>query len=239
MDRFDYLIRALTRIDGLTGEAYEKRRLGLDWPKDAETMIGQVRLENVKNLALDVIERGIPGDFMECGIWRGGVGVLMAAVIAQSAGGRRLWLADSFQGCPVPDPQYVADQGDRHHTFEFLRVSPDEVLANFERYGLLGKVDLRILPGWFKDTLPGDVGQLALLRVDGDMYESTMQVLDALYSHVAPSGYVILDDYHNIPNCRAAIEDFRRKRGITAAIQSVDWCAVYWQKEPEEGRAAA
>lgn len=240
MDRFDYLIRALTRIDGLTGEAYEKRYRGVDWPRDgAETMVGVQRLTNAKNLALDVIARGIPGDFMECGIWRGGVGILLGAIIADRAESKQLWLADSFEGCPKPSPEFRADAADRHHTFEFLKVSVDEVLANFERYGLLGNIRLGILPGWFKDTLPGPVGKLALLRIDADMYESTTQVLEALYDHVSPGGYVICDDYHNIPNCRSAIDEFRWKRGIKEPIQTVDWCAIYWQKQVEEGKVAA
>jgi O-methyltransferase len=241
VDRFDCLIRTLTRIDGLTGEARERRRLGLDWPADgAETMIGVERLTNVKDLALDVSARGIPGDFMECGIWRGGVGILLAQIVREENEGRRVWLADSFDGCPIPDEQFPADQRDPHHTFEFLKVSLEQVMQNLQTYGInpWGH-DVQLLPGWFKETLPGPVGQLALLRIDADMYESTTQVLDSLYDHVSLGGYVICDDYHNIPNCHAAIEDFRRKHGITAPIQSVDWCAVYWRKEAAERQAAA
>jgi O-methyltransferase len=245
MDRFDYLIRTLTRIDGLTGEAYEKRRLGKDWPQDgAETMIGVERMTNVKDLALDVIARGVPGDFMECGIWRGGVGILMGAIIQQEAKGRRLFLADSFQGCPMPKlEQYPADAGDRHHSFQNLKVSSREVINNFRKYGLLPFNGLHILEGWFKDTIrPGlaDWSQgLSLLRLDGDMYESTIQALEAAYDFVSIGGYVICDDYRNIPNCRQAIDDFRVQRQITAPLQSVDWCAVYWQKQAAEGQVAA
>jgi Macrocin-O-methyltransferase (TylF) len=244
LDRFDYLIRTLTRIDGLTGDDYQRRYKGLDWPTDAETMVGVERLTNVKTLALDVIERGIPGDFMECGIWRGGVGILMGAIIQQEAKGRRLFLADSFEGCPIPNPaQYPADTNDPHHTFGHLKVSSREVIENFRKYGLLPFNGLHVLEGWFKDTLRAALADysrgLALLRLDGDMYESTIQALEAAYDRVTPGGYVILDDYHNIPNCRKAILDFRAKRRITTPIQSVDWCAVYWQKEAEEGRAAA
>lgn len=226
MSRLDYLIRVLTRIDGLTGEAREKRRQGLDWPADgAETMVGVERLENVRTLALDVIARGIPGDFMECGTWRGGVGILMAAILRELHQDRNVFVADSFEGCPVPSPQYPADRKDLHHTFEFLKVPLETVRENFARYG----VNATFLPGWFKDTLPGPVKQLALLRIDSDMYESTTQALEALYDLVAPGGYVILDDFHNIPNCHKAILDFRERRRITAPIHTVDWCAVYWE----------
>jgi len=236
MDRLDILMRVLTRIDGLIGEAYEKRYRGLDWPKDAETMVGIERLQNVRKLAEDVIERGIPGDFMECGIWKGGVGILLAAIAKGT--GRKVWLADSFQGCPVPDARFAADNGDPHHTFEFLKVTLGDVCKNFERYGLLS-TDVLFLDGWFKDTLPSLVQKLALLRIDADMYESTTQVLEALYDKVSPGGYVICDDFQNIPNCRQAILDFRAKRGIQEPITPVDWCAVYWQKQAVAKEVAA
>jgi O-methyltransferase len=238
VDRLDYLIRTLTRIDALTGEARGQRRQGLDWPTDgAETMVGVERLENIKNLGLDALARGVPGDFMECGTWKGGAGILMAQILKQSGEGRRLFIADSFEGCPRPDAKYPADANDPHHTFGFLKVPLAEVKANFARYGV-GE-DAEFMAGWFKETLPGRVCQLALLRIDADMYESTTQCLDALYDLVSVGGYVILDDYHNIANCRAAIDDFRARRNITASIQSVDWCAVYWRVGSEAKRRAA
>jgi O-methyltransferase len=191
----------------------------------------------VKNLALDVIARGVPGDFMECGTWRGGVGILMAKILKDLNQERTLFVADSFEGCPIPSDDYPQDVNDPHHTFGFLAVSLGEVSRNFERYAAHQGVEF--LPGWFKDTLPGPVKQLALLRIDADMYESTTQALEALYDLVSPGGYVILDDFHNIPNCREAIIDFRKRRGIKTEIKSVDWCAVYWQKEAEAKERAA
>jgi O-methyltransferase len=241
VDRFDYLIRVLTRIDGLAGQAQEQRRLGLDWPQDgAETMVGVERLLNVKRLAADVLARGVPGDFMECGTWKGGVGILMAAMLEdymRSTVGqynRTLYIADSFEGCPAPDPAYPADAGDPHSSFEFLRVPLEQVQQNFRRYRLLRQF-VEFLPGWFRYTLPGPVRRLALLRIDADLYQSTTEALEALYDLVSPGGYVILDDFHNIPNCRAAIQDFRARRGITTPMEAADsWCAVYWKKEAAE-----
>jgi O-methyltransferase len=239
----DHLIQSLTRLHGLTGEPRELRRLGLDWPTDgAETMIGIERMDNVKTLALDVIARGIPGDFMECGTWRGGVGILLAHILMMDSRMRReLFIADSFQGCPEPSPEFPADSGDPHHTFQFLSVPLADVKANFLKYGIdpdwqPGFVQpksqhVSFLPGWFKDTLPGPVKKLSLLRIDADMYESTSQALEALYDLVSIGGHVILDDFQNIPNCQMAIRDFRKRRGITEPIHKVDWCAVYWTKE--------
>lgn len=238
MNRLDALILELTRLNTLSGEAWEKRRLGLDWPTDgAETMIGVERLTNVRDLACDVLARRVPGDFMECGTWRGGCAILMAAILEEfmlstvDQYTRKLYIADSFQGCPAPDPAYPADRGDPHSGFEFLKVSLDTVQANFRRYGLERRF-VEFLPGWFKDTLPGPVGPLALLRIDADMYESTTQALEALYDRLQPGGYLILDDFHNIANCQRAIVEFRARRGITTPMNNADsWCAVYWRKE--------
>lgn len=139
-------------------------------------------------------------------------------------------MADSFAGLPVADPvAYPADAGDQHATFEALRVSSEEVEANFRRYGLLdGQV--RFLKGWFADTLPGaPIERLAILRLDGDMYSSTIQTLDALYAKVSPGGYVIVDDYI-LAGCRKAVDDFRERHAIADELVDVDGAAVFWRK---------
>jgi O-methyltransferase len=213
----------------------EKRLTGRDWPTEAETMVGMVRLDNVQQCATDVLRRGIPGDFVEAGVWRGGAAILMRAVLAAYGDRtRRVWLADSFQGLPHPDPdRYPLDAGDTHWELaQYLSIPIEEVQRNFERYGFLDD-QVRFLPGWFKDTLPSaPVETIALLRLDGDMYESTYEALAALYPKVSNGGYVIVDDYGVLPNCKAAVHDFRSIFGVADKIQTVDWTAVYWQKSP-------
>jgi len=142
-----------------------------------------------------------------------------------------VWAADSFAGLPKPDPErFPADEGDELWTQTPLAVSVDEVRANFERYGLLDD-RVRFLEGWFRDTLPSaPVERLALLRLDGDLYESTMVALEALYDRVSPGGYVLVDDYA-LPTCREAIEDFRRERSIDEPLEHVDWTGAYWRKQ--------
>jgi O-methyltransferase len=220
----------------------EIRKLGRDWPSDAETMIGDERMQNIQKLAVEVIRRGIPGDFMECGVWRGGACILMRAILAHAQQcfevcgeaspetERRVWVADSFAGLPPPDAQYPADAGDQHHTQKALAISRETVEANFRRYGLLDD-RVKFLPGFFKESLPGPVEELALLRVDADMYESTTQALEAMYPKLSWGGYVIVDDYRNIPNCHKAVNDFRARHAITEQIYPADsWCAIYWEK---------
>jgi O-methyltransferase len=147
---------------------------------------------------------------------------------------RKVWVADSFQGLPKPDPErWPADADDTFWTVEQLAVSLDEVKANFERYGLL---DDRVcfLAGWFKDTLPtAPIERLALLRLDGDMYGSTMDALEALYPKVSPGGYVIIDDYGAIQNCKEAVEDYRNAHRIIDPMEWVDWTGVWWQKSDD------
>lgn len=227
----DLLTRVLTRefevFDDPT--ALERRRVGTDWPATAETMIGMKRLTSLHDLCQDVLDRKVAGDFIECGVWRGGACVMMAAILRERRRERTVWVADSFQGCPPPSPEkYPADQGDPHSSLKFLAVPKNEVVRNFEKYGLMGP-NVKFLEGWFKDTLPGPVGKLAILRADGDLYESTTQILEALYSKVSPGGYVIIDDYGAVAGCRQAVDDFRKSRKITTPMEVIDWTGRYWK----------
>jgi O-methyltransferase len=123
------------------------------------------------------------------------------------------------------------------HTFACLAVSLAEVKRNFTRYGLLDD-QVCFLEGWFKDTFPtAPINQIAVLRLDGDMYESTTDALVHLYDKVSPGGYVIIDDYGCIGNCKAAVDDFRRSRRITDPIQQIDWSGIFWRRPPTLGVA--
>jgi O-methyltransferase len=210
----------------------EIRTQGRDWPAEAETMIGLQRLDNLQHCVTDVLRRGVPGDLIETGTWRGGATIFMRAILeAYGDTERRVWVADSFQGLPEPDPErWPADAGDGFWSLEQLAVPLEEVQANFARYGLLDD-RVRFLAGWFKDTLPtAPIDRLAVLRLDGDMYGSTMEALEALYPRVSPGGYVIVDDYGAIPNCKEAVTDFRAAHGVIDPIEWVDWTGVWWQR---------
>ena len=208
------------------------REEGADWPPEAETMVGLKRLDNVQECIVDVIRRGVPGDLIETGVWRGGCSIFMKAVLtAYGDTERNVWLADSFEGLPKPDPvNYPVDAGDEHWTLHnVLAVSLETVRDNFTKYGLLDN-RVKFLKGWFKDTLPtAPIAKLALMRLDGDMYESTIQVLENLYPKLSPGGYVVVDDYALV-GCKAAVDDFRTAQGILDPIQTVDWTGVYWQR---------
>lgn len=227
--------RALSRrgitLARISSYDVEMLREGRDWSDEAETMIGLKRLENIRDCATSVIEDDIPGDFIETGVWRGGACILMRAVLAAHAvSDRSVWLADSFRGLPPPSGAHAADDGDLHHTFKHLAISQRAVEENFDRYGLLDD-QVRFLAGWFSETLPtAPIDRLALLRLDGDMYESTMDALTALYPKLSAGGYAIVDDFGCIPACKAAVTDYRAAHGITDEIETIDWTGVYWRK---------
>lgn len=210
------------------------RDLGLDWPADALTMIGMQRLTSLQHCVETVLEDGVPGDLVECGVWRGGASMLMRAVLkVYGDETRTVWLADSFEGVPAPDAKnYKTDKGDKlYRAAGVLAVSEAQVRANFERYGLLDD-QVRFLPGWFKDTLQdAPIERISVLRLDGDLYESTIQALDALYPKLSSGGFCIIDDYHPIPACKQAVTDYRKNHGISEPIVEVDGTGVLWRKE--------
>lgn len=208
------------------------REEGRDWPADAETMVGLKRLENIQHCVEEILRRDIPGDLIETGVWRGGSTIFMRAILeAYGDPNRIVWAADSFQGLPEPDPDlYPWDRGVDFSRFSDLAVTLEEVKANFARYGLLDD-RVRFLVGWFRDTLPeAPIERLSVLRVDGDLYESTIVSLRSLYEKVSVGGYVIIDDYGML-GCRAAVDDFRTEVGIREPIEEIDWTGVFWQRQ--------
>jgi O-methyltransferase len=210
-----------------------KRGLGLDWPSVAETMIGMERLTDLQKCIETVLTEDVPGDLVECGVWRGGACILMRAVLAVYGDEKRkVWVADSFAGVPSPDSEnYAADKDLRLDLqAEILAVPESIVRGNFDRYGLLDD-RVSFLAGWFKDTLPDSpIDSISILRLDGDLYESTIEALGALYPRLSVGGFCIVDDYHAIRACRQAVEDYRKRHSISAPIQEIDGTGILWRK---------
>lgn len=204
---------------------------GLDQPPRAHTMVGLKRLDNLQLCLETVLRENIPGDFLETGVWRGGASIFAKGVLAAHGDTeRRVWLADSFRGLPPPDAErFPADRGSLFHTIPELAISRETVQNNFIANGLLDERVL-FLEGWFKNTLPtAPINRLAVLRLDGDLYESTIQVLDAMYDKVSPGGFIIIDDY-GLACCRTAVADFRKARSIADPIVDIDDLGAFWRK---------
>ncbi len=209
------------------------RAEGRDWPTEAETMIGRRRLDNLQHCITEVVAQDVPGDLIETGVWRGGSVIFMRAVLkSQGVRDRTVWVADSFQGLPRPDVgQYPKDQGDTLWRHPALAISLSEVKSNFSRYGLLDN-QVRFLVGWFKDTLSSaSIDSLAVLRLDGDLYESTLDALAALYPKLSVGGYVIIDDFESMPPCKAAVQEYRAANHISEKIKPIDGNGVFWRRE--------
>lgn len=212
----------------------EMRERGLDWPSRAESMIGLRRMTNIQECIEAIVADDVPGDLIETGVWRGGATIFMKANLAAWGDDvREVWVADSFEGLPPPDAhRYPADLGDRNHELGGLAVGVQQVRTNFRRYGLLDE-RVRFLPGWFKDTLPtAPIDRLSLMRLDGDMYESTIQALDALYPKLSPGGFCIIDDFgSHASQAGAAVHDYRSRHGITEEIIDIDGSGAYWRRQ--------
>lgn len=238
----DLLIKALTNMiygDPSTNPANtgpfqpELRAVGYDWPALAHTMVGLQRLQNVRELAQRALDDRIPGDLLEAGIWRGGCCILMRGVLkANGVTDRKVYAADSFAGLPPPNPEaYPADRDFDLSIYQELAVSRDAVRDNFARYGLLDD-QVVFVEGLFTDTLPElAAGPFCLIRLDGDYYESTYVALDALYPKLSLGGFIIIDDFNYLKPTREAVNDYRSRNGITAAMHQVDWSASWWRKE--------
>lgn len=215
----------------LRGDELRSRAAGVDWPLQGLTMTSQRRLADLQACVRALVDDGVAGDVIEAGSWRGGSSMLMRATL-DSIGEqeRTVWVADSFQGF-----RRGAQDGDEGalgallSAYDFLAVSEDDVRESFARLGL--ERGVRFVPGFFEETLPRlRDGRWALLRLDGDTYEATSVALRSLYGGLADGGFVILDDYGVAEECQAAVDDFRRERGIQDPLEVVDWTCVRWRR---------
>lgn len=193
------------------------------------SMIGRARMDNLQMTIETVIGDGVPGDIIECGVWRGGAMAFAKGVLDAHDERRNVWLADSFQGLPVPD--HASDTVDlRTAKYPMLAISEDRVRMLFQRLGMLDD-HVRFLPGWFDDTLPtAPIDRIAVLRLDADYYASTMTALGALYTKVSPGGFIIIDDYGVLEPAQQAVDQFRADQGISAPLLDIDGAGVYWRK---------
>jgi O-methyltransferase len=214
-------------VPGGPNDYIESGHAACNRAEDAETMVGTKQLDNLQACVTNVVQNGVPGDVLEAGVWRGGMPILMRAVLKVIGDStRKVWVVDSFAGLPQPDRT--------HDSFGWragdMAVSLDEVRGNFAKYGLLDD-QVSFLKGFFCDTLPtAPIPALSILRIDADLYESTKDVLIHLYPRLSPGGFAIFDDYLNLKDCRRAVDEYRAAHAITDEIHAIDTRAVYWQK---------
>jgi hypothetical protein len=188
-------------------------------------MVGVPRLRTLYRLAKRAIADGVKGAFVECGTCNGGSGGVLAHVAARDR--RPVWLFDSFEGLPEPAPE----DGDSAIGWKGGCLGKQAMVSE-----VLQRVDARIddvhiVKGWFQDTLTSaPTGPIAVLHLDGDWYESTRQILDALYDRIDPRGFLAVDDYGHWPGCRRAVDEFFRERGLQPQIRYSDYTGVWFAK---------
>jgi O-methyltransferase len=195
-------------------------------------MLDDMRLETLLKLAREVHAAGVPGDFVECGVWKGGSAAVLASTMARHDN-RRIWLFDNFTGMPEPGPQ----DGEEARGYEGLcRGSEDEVRDALLRAAVpLRRAVFRI--GQFSETLSWELpSEIALLHVDSDWYLNVLSCLRALYPRVTDGGFVILDDFGHWEGTREAFYDFCLENDVKPLLERVGYTQAFWQKKTVHNR---
>ena len=205
------------------------------------TMVGYKRLSNVYDLSKFIEKEKEEGAFVECGVWRGGCAAVMGFVADRAKSSRKIWLFDSFEGLPEPTEKdgktakdYALNRVEgKLETINKCTGTLEDVKEIFFKILKIKPDNIVIKKGWFQNTLPkakNEIGSIAILRLDGDWYESTKCCLDNLYDNVIREGYIVLDDYGHWEGSRKAIDEFIKKRKINPTLIKIDYTGVYFQK---------
>jgi O-methyltransferase len=202
----------------------------------SNTMVPYERLSNLYDIAKGCT---LPGVYVECGVWRGGSAAVLAVIGSQQ--GRETYLFDSFEGLPEPEQidgkralKRVGGKGGGRLQSTGELVADESVVRAllFQRLRLPEK-GIFIHKGWFQNTLPvvkASMPQIAILRLDGDWYDSTKVCMDELYDQVVPGGHIVVDDYGHYEGCRRAIDEFRTARVIDTPLKYTDYAEVVFVK---------
>jgi O-methyltransferase len=191
------------------------------------TLVSPERIQNLQLLARRIESERISGDVIECGVCNGGTAAVLARFATRSRLNRTVWLFDSFQGMPAT----TAEDGEAAKVHIGKEVGdPARVREVLQLVGAnMGRV--RIVPGWFQDTLPTVLtSQIALLNIDADWYESVKLCLETFYDRVTMGGFISFDDYGHWPGCKKAVDEFFLARQLPYSLQKIDYTAHWFQK---------
>lgn len=213
------------------------------------TMLSHTRLVSLAEQVAYCNFQNIAGSFVECGVWKGGAVALMAHVSKKSGNANRdLHLFDAFQDICPPDPQvdgYKAIKETQKYG-SFIKGEQKPMVGIYDDFGghgtveacqavIIGKVaypqkHVHFHQGWFQDTVydaAKSIGDIALLRLDGDWYESTKTCLNALYDNVVSGGFIIFDDYLTYEGCKRAVDEFMTENQLDNFLIRADSCCYY------------
>ena len=219
----------------------------------SHTMVPYARLVTLYQQVVFCETHGIPGSFIECGTWKGGaVGLMALANLKHGSTRRHIHLFDSFEGIPEPDESIDGEKavqqvrsvgggakGRLVPVTGFYEKHADGVGTLETNKYLLETIIgydssfLHYHKGWFQNTLPRvapEIGDIAILRLDGDWYASTKACLEYLYGKVVSGGFVIVDDYGCYEGCKKAIDEFMKQKRVRAYLSHIDIEGRYWIK---------
>lgn len=233
---FDYMERTVPAQMGtqlFTKEVnITERELGRDWPYLGRSMVGKYRLEHLHLSIHTVVEEGIPGSFVETGIWRGGSCMLARALFrVYNETHREVLACDSFRGLPPGDEELYGKLDVGWQTLSYLAVEEEIVRDFFVEMGVLDE-QVYFVKGFFNDSMPvvaKHIDAISILRLDGDLYESTVDVLYHLYHRVSLGGYIVVDDW-GLPAENATF-DFLQIHDPNAQIEIIDNNSRFWRKQ--------
>jgi O-methyltransferase len=167
---------------------------------------------------------------VDCGTWNGG----SAALLSAGSPWRDVWAFDSFQGTPPAsdrDFERSSTEEERQSGAGLCRGEEEKLREAVERYG--NPHGLRVCPGWFDQTLvpaAQEIGPIAVLHCDSDLYDSLMCTLDTLYPLVSPGGWIAVGDYGGKPAVHLAVDQFRARVGDQERLHKADQTGCYWRK---------
>lgn len=198
------------------------------------TEVDVIRCNHLWDVLETIHKDKVLGDLVETGVYKGGTSLIMAQANKFFKMGKTLWCCDSFEGCPDPKETKLGAHKEELHGKGDFSCPQDTVETNLRKFDLLDN-NVKFVKGWFEDTMPSlPVNQIALLRFDGDLYSSTLDVLNNLYDKVSKGGFVIIDDYCLVA-CKDAVTEFLEERNLTITLNppigTTDSCGSWWRKE--------
>ena len=191
------------------------------------TMTGTERIHALINAVRHVVRNHIPGDFVECGVWKGGSVMAMALTLLQlGQRDRSLYLFDTFAGMTPPSDRDVDYQGQQAFTiFDAVRCEASQAEVENALFSTgYDRDKIYFVNGPVEDTIPAHAPELiALLRLDTDWYESTQHELLHLFPRLARGGVIIIDDYGHWRGARQAVDEYMAENQIPLLLHRIDY----------------
>jgi hypothetical protein len=199
------------------------------------TKLPVIRLLEIAKKISFCTENSINGCFVECGVQYGGTVCFMKAFAKSIGSTENVYAFDSFEGLPIPTEMDVSIDGmgalllyKNGLIFEDCKIDIELFKKTEEAFNLTGEI--KVFKGWFKDTLKNFPEKIAILRADGDWFESTNDIINNLYDKVVPGGFIIFDDYGYWRGCKKAVDDFLQRKHIDVEIFMTDKEEMWFRK---------